>query len=177
MTVQLHPAQTTATEAHEALGTTEKVVVVTTPDARCDEVVRHMRMRASEGDVAFHLVVPAVPAGLDWLADMTAGRQAAEQRLNNLLFRCHGLPIEQATVGAADPVAAAMDAVNLNGADAVVVATTRPRRSLRMLGLCLADRIRTATGRPVEHVVSAPARHQPTIVRPRIDAPAQPLAA
>src|SRR3712207_4038937 len=86
MTVQLHPAQTTATEAHDALGTPEKVGVVPPPAARCDDVVRHMRKRAAEGDVAFPLVAPPVPAGLDWLADMTAGRDAAEQRLNHLLF-------------------------------------------------------------------------------------------
>jgi hypothetical protein len=160
MTVQLTTAVPTTTETHDALAATRTVLVLATPNVRWDELVRRMRAVALEGDVRFDVVVPAVPAGLDWLADMSAGRARAEDRLRNLVWRCrrHGLPVSSATVGSPDPVAAAMDAVNLGAVDEIVVATTRPRAGLRRLGLCLADRVRRATGVPVEHLVAGPVR-------------------
>jgi hypothetical protein len=160
MTVQLTTTASTTTEAHEAPAATRTVLVLAAPGARCDELIRRMRARASRDDVRFDVVVPAVPAGLDWLADMSAGRARAEERLRNLVWRCKalGLPVQSATVGSPDPVAAAMDGVNLGQVDEVLVATTRPRAGLRRLGLSLADRVRRATGVPVEHLIAGPAR-------------------
>jgi hypothetical protein len=160
MTVQLTTSRPTTTEAHEAPAATRTVLVLATPNIRWDELIRRMRAVALRGDVRFEVVVPAVPAGLDWLADMSAGRARAEERLRNLLWRCgrHELPVRSATVGSPDPVAAAMDAVNLGEVDEIVVATTRPRAGLRRLGLSLADRVRRATGVPVEHLVAGPVR-------------------
>lgn len=157
MTVQLNATQGTQTQAHDAPVPSRKVLVLACPNARCEELFRSMRTRASEGDVSFSLVVPAVPSGMDWLADMTAGRAEAEQRLRNLVWRgrSNALPIESATVGDPDPVAAAMDAVHFGDFDEIVVATTRPRRGLSRLGLSLADRVHRATRLPVQHVVAA----------------------
>src|SRR5919112_1038858 len=72
--------------------------------------------------------------------------------------RSKGLPVESAIVGAPDAVAAAMDAANFTDFDEVLVASTRPHRVMARMGLSLAARIQRATGLPVEHVVSAPAR-------------------
>jgi hypothetical protein len=161
MTVQLTSCPTT-TEAHDASAATRTVLVLASPSVRWDELIRRMRAVALQGDVRFDVVVPAVPAGLDWLADMSAGRARAEERLRNLVWRCrtHGLPVHSATVGSPDPVAAAMDAVNLGDVDEIVVATTRPRAGLRRIGLCLPDRVRRATGVHVEHLVAGPVRRR-----------------
>ena len=164
MTVQLTTVPPTTTEVHDAPAATRAVLVLAMPNVRWDELVRRMRAVALDGGVGFDIVIPAVPAGLDWLADMSAGRGRAEERLRNLVWRCrtHGLPVRSATVGSPDPVAAAMDAVNLGRVDEIIVATTRPRAGLRRLGLCLADRVRRATGVRVDQLVAGPARrHTP----------------
>src|SRR3954467_11184944 len=78
MTVQIAAAEAT---------TTRKVLVLAMPNVRCEELLRSMRSRAGEA-VRSSPVVPAVPLGLDWLADMSAGREIAEQQLSHLLSRC-----------------------------------------------------------------------------------------
>ena len=164
MTVQLNDVRTTATMAQDAPETSRKVLVLACPNARCEELFRSLRSRAAEGD-RFTLVVPAVPVGMDWLADMSAGREEAEQRLRGILRRCRtqNLPVDVAEIGDPDPMGAAMDAVNFGHFDEIVVATTRPGRVISRLGFSLADRVRRATGLPVEHVVSAPVRRQPQV--------------
>ena len=148
MTVQL-AAQETATR---------RVLVLAMPNVRCEELLRAMRSREDE-DVRFSLVVPAVPLGLDWLADMSAGREIAEQQLASLLWRCQRAAqhLAEAEIGDPDPVAAAMDAVNFGEFDEIVLAGTRPSRAAERFRMSLAQRIRRATGLPVHHVVSAPA--------------------
>jgi hypothetical protein len=182
----VHPAavRTTVTEAQDAPQRVRNVLVLALPNARCDELLRRLRARTLAGDTRFTLVVPAVPAGLDWLADMSAGRGTAEERLANLVWRCarHALPVADAHVGAPDAVAAAMDAVNFGDFDEVVLASMRPRRTATRLGVALAHRLQRATGLPVEHVVCAPVRHPAGALRRaparvELDAPARPLAA
>lgn len=168
MTVQLNAVSSARTQAHDAPQRTRKVLVVACPNARSEELFRALRSRAADGETSFNLVVPAIPSGLDWLADMSAGRDEAQQRLRNLLWRARskGLPVESAVVGAPDAVAAAMDAVNFTDFDEILVASTRPRRAMARIGMSLAARIHRATGLPVEHVVSAPARRPVAALRP-----------
>ena len=140
-------------------GATRRVLVLAMPNVRCEELLRTMREHSETGDASFSLVVPAVPLGLDWLADMSAGREIAEQRLESLLWRCRKAshPVVEAEIGDPDPLAAAMDAVNFGHFDEIVLAAPTPSRAASVIRMGLADRIRRATSLPVQHVVSAPA--------------------
>ena len=74
--------------------------------------------------------------------------RAAERRL-----RSAGLPLAGVRLGSPDPLAAALDAVNFERYDEVIVCTL-PRRVSRWLHLCLPHRIARVTGLPVSHVVA-----------------------
>jgi hypothetical protein len=136
-----------------------RVLVLAMPNVRCEELLRTMRERSAGGHARFSLVVPAVPLGLDWLADMSAGREIAVERLSSLLWRCRRADhlIEDAEIGDPDPMAAAMDAVNFGAFDEILLAGPRASWAAEKVRMSLAERLRRATGLPVEHVVSAPA--------------------
>jgi hypothetical protein len=149
MTVQLVSQETA----------TRRVLVLAMPNVRCEELLRTMRDKARDGDARFSLVVPAVPLGLDWLADMSAGREIAIERLSSLLWRCRRANhlVDEAEIGDPDPMAAAMDAVNFGEFDEILLAGPRPSWAAQRMRMSLAERLRRQTGLPVEHIVSAPA--------------------
>ena len=134
---------------------TKKVLVIANRTADSDELLAALADRAARGPARFALVVPATPHGLAWAADMSAGvpearsqMRAAERRL-----RGSGLAVADVRLGSPDPLAAALDAVNFERFDEVIVCTL-PRRLSRWLHLCLPHRIARVTGLPVEHVVA-----------------------
>ena len=137
----------------------QKVLVVATRTAACDELVHELARRAARTPTAFSLVVPTTPHGWAWLADMHSGGVDAERYLDAAVerYRAAGLEIASARLGDPDPIAAVMDAVHFATYDEVVVCTL-PRNLSRWLGLSLPHRIRAVTGLPVSHVVGRQTR-------------------
>jgi hypothetical protein len=137
----------------------QKVLVVGTRTAACNELVHELTRRAACVPTAFTLVVPTTPYGWAWLADMHSGGVDAQRYLDAAVarYRAAGLEVASAQLGDPDPIAAVMDAVHFATYDEVVVCTL-PRNLSKWLGLSLPHRIRAVTGLPVTHVVGRQTR-------------------
>jgi hypothetical protein len=128
------------------------VLVVANRTAGSDELLEALRKRAAQGPASFHLVVPATPRGVSWVADMSAGGDAAEHDLDGALdkLRAAGLDID-GEIGDPDPVAAVQDAANARKYDEMIVSTLHKLVS-KWLKLDLPSKAAHATGLPVTHV-------------------------
>lgn len=131
------------------------VLVVANRTADSPELIAALRQRAERQHARFTLLVPAVPRGLAWAADMKAGAGDAITRAEEGLkrLRLSGLDLQGAIVGDPDPFAAVGDALHSGEFDEVIVSTL-PRGASRWLGLSLPDRLRRATDLPVTHVAA-----------------------
>jgi hypothetical protein len=128
------------------------VLVVANRTAGSDELLDALRERAAQGPARFHLVVPATPRGVSWIADMNAGGDAAEHDLEGALERLRKAGLEaDGAIGDPDPVAAVQDAANKASYDEVIVSTLNKHVS-RWLKLDLPHKAAHATGLPVTHV-------------------------
>jgi hypothetical protein len=133
------------------------VLVIANRTAGSDELLEALRERAAQGPAAFHLVVPATARGVSWVADMSAGTDAAEHDLEGALERLRGEGLEiDGEIGDGDPVAAISDAANAATYQEVIISTLHKHVS-RWLKLDLPSKAAHATGLPVTHV-EAPAR-------------------
>jgi nucleotide-binding universal stress UspA family protein len=132
------------------------VLVVANRTAESPELLDALRRRASEGDVAFTLLVPATPHGVAWAADMHSGGGEAEQHMQAAVERLksEGVPVTEGKVGDPDPVAAVQDAVNFESYDEIIVSTL-PGGISKWLKLDLPHRVERATGLPVTHVIAS----------------------
>lgn len=143
------------------------ILVVANRTADSPELIAALRSRAGHSPCRFTLLVPAVPRGLDWIADMKAAESEARPRavVGAHRMRLAGLEVEDAVVGDPDPLAAVGDALRAGSFDEVVVSTL-PRGVSRWLRLSLPHRLRRMTDLPVLHLTAHPqaaARHS----RPR----------
>ena len=133
-----------------------RVLVVANRTAATPALLDAVRDRARRGDAVFHLVVPSQPHGLDKVMDPEdVGKDDAQAALDAALPRLTEAAGAEVTgeVGDAEPLAAIQDAVNLHGADEIIVSTL-PRRLSRWLRLDLVSKAR-ALGLPVVHVEGA----------------------
>src|SRR3954471_24268128 len=100
------------------------VLVVANRTAGSDELLQALREGAEQGRPSFHLVVPASPRGVSWVADMNAGGDAAEHDLEGALERLRGAGLDiDGEIGDPDPVAALQDAANARNYSEVIVST------------------------------------------------------
>jgi hypothetical protein len=136
--------------------TPSRVLLVANRTATDAPLVQAVRRRAREGQVVFHLLVPATPQGLHRVVDPeVAGRKAAGARLRRalpLLSEAAGHDVT-GHVGDANPLAAVSDALSLQGFDEIVISTL-PWRLSRWLRIDLPSKIR-GLGVPVHHVTSS----------------------
>jgi hypothetical protein len=132
-----------------------RVLVVANRTADSPELIAALRRRAARSPVCFTLLVPAVPRGFAWAADMKAGGPEAADRAETGVrrMRMSGLEVAAAIVGDPDPVAAVGDTLHGDSFDEVVVSTL-PRGVSRWLKLSLPHRLRRTTNVPVVHVVA-----------------------
>jgi hypothetical protein len=136
--------------------TISRVLLVANRTATDLPLVQAVRRRALEGDVAFHLLVPATPQGLHRVVDPeVTGRKAAAERLGFALALLSEAAGNDVTghVGDANPLAAVSDALNLQGFDEIIISTL-PWRLSRWLRIDLPSKLR-GLGVPVQHVTSA----------------------
>lgn len=138
------------------------VLVVANRTADSPELIAALRQRATRSPARFTLLVPAVPRGLAWIADMKAGQPEAVPRaeIGARRMRMTGLEVEAAIVGDPDPVAAVGDALRARKFDEVVVSTL-PRGLSRWLRLSLPQRLGRMTDLPVLHVTAHPRTARP----------------
>jgi hypothetical protein len=149
---------------------TERVLVVADRTADSPDLIAALRERASRSATAFTLLVPAVPHGLAWAADMSAGWSEAVARADRAAgrIRAAGLPLGEVIVGDPDPFAAVGDALNARKFDAVMVSTL-PRKISFWLAVRLPARLRRTVNVPVSEVV-ARLDAQPLPARPAVAA-------
>jgi hypothetical protein len=135
----------------------QRVLVIANRTADSPDLIEALRRRPAEEGTSFTLLVPAVPHGLSWAADMKAGWSAAITRAEaaSKRMRSSGITLEDVVVGDPDPFAAAGDV--LHSADfAEVIVSTLPRGVSKWLRLGLADRLRRAFEIPVTQVSAHP---------------------
>lgn len=141
------------------MSTKARVLVVANRTVDSSELISALRRRAADSPASFTLLVPAVPRGLAWAADMKAGTREAVPRADAgaVRMRAAGLDVETALVGDPDPIAAIGDLLLVCEFDEIVVSTL-PRGISRWLRLSLPQRLRRTTELPVQHVTAHPRR-------------------
>lgn len=137
----------------------QKILVVANRTADSPQLISELERHAAGSSARFTLLVPAVPRGLAWAADMKAGwgdaigrAEAAAERM-----RGSGLDFDGAIVGDPDPFAAVGDVLHAREFDEVIVSTL-PRGISRWLRLGLPDRLGRAIELPVTQVTIEPRR-------------------
>ncbi|HEU4707646.1 MAG TPA: hypothetical protein VFS64_10700 [Solirubrobacterales bacterium] len=143
----------------------QRILVVANRTADSPQLIAALRERAGRSPAGFTLLVPAVPQGLAWAADMKAGFSEAVARADRAATRLRqaGLQLDEVIVGDPDPFAAVGDVLHAREFDAVVVSVL-PRKVSRWLALSLPARLRRAIDLPVTqvdaHPRSLPTRHR-----------------
>lgn len=134
-----------------------KILVVANRTADSPDLIEALRERAAEERTGFTLLVPAVPHGLAWAADMKAGWSEAALRADRAgdRIRQAGLELEEVIVGDPDPFAAVGDVLHARQFDEVVVSTL-PRTISRWLAVGLPARLRRTVELPVTEVNAQP---------------------
>lgn len=150
----------------------QRTLVVANRTADSPDLIAALRQQSAQAPTSFTLLVPAVPHGLAWAADMKAGWSEAIGRAERAATRIRqaGLELEEVIVGDPDPFAAVGDVLHVREFDRVVVSVL-PRALSRWLAVGLPSRLRRATDLPVTQVSAQALR------RPLPTAPSQPVAA
>jgi phosphopantetheine adenylyltransferase len=123
------------------------VLVVANETVLGDPLLNRIRARAQEGPASFLLVCPQ--------SDPSRGpHPEAERRLRAALFRLRSEGIEaHGQISHPDPFTAAMQSIEDERTDEIIVSTFPGERS-GWLRRDLVGRLRSASGLPVDHVVS-----------------------
>jgi hypothetical protein len=129
------------------------VLVVANQTVGGSTLLERIRAKAAEGDTRFALIVPRNRPRHGGVIYDEAVRHAAEVRLSlaRQFMAQEGISIE-GEVGDEDPYTAAMDGIALYQPDEVIVSTL-PRTASGWLRRDLVERLREASGLPVEHLV------------------------
>jgi hypothetical protein len=145
----------------------KRILVVANRTADSPDLIAALRGQAARSPASFTLLVPAVPHGLSWAADMKAGWAEAAARADraSAWIREAGLELRETIVGDPDPFAAVGDVLHAREFDSVLVSTL-PRGISRWLALGLPARLRRAIELPVDEVIAQP-RQEPVPARPR----------
>jgi hypothetical protein len=121
-------------------------------------LIEAVRGRVAEGDVRFVLVVPQNRPRAGLVVYDDAVFDAAQVRVDLALGFVHAEGIEAlGEVGDPDPYTATIDAVREYSPSEIIISTYPETRS-GWLRRDLIERVRQATGLPVEHVVADPDR-------------------
>jgi hypothetical protein len=130
-----------------------EILVVASRTLGGGKLLDAVRQRAADGPVRFRLVVPASNPSAGLVIYDEAVRESAQVRVDLALETVAEEGLEATgEVGDADPFSATMDAVAAHRPDEIIV-STHPAQSSGWLRRDLIERIRNATGLPVEHVV------------------------
>lgn len=130
-----------------------EVLVVANRTLGGEKLLDAVRERAAQGDTSFRLVVPQTKPGAGLVIYDDAVRESAQVRVDLAmsLLADEGIAAS-GEVGDPDPFSAAMDAIAHRRPDEVIV-STHPATQSGWLRRDLIERIRNASGLPVEHIV------------------------
>jgi hypothetical protein len=131
----------------------KEVLVIANRTLGGEKLLDAVRQRAAGGETLFRLVVPMTKPSAGLVIYDEAVRESAQVRVDlamSLLAR-EGIAAT-GEVGDPDPFSAAMDAIAHRRPDEVIV-STHPVTQSGWLRRDLIDRIRNASGLPVEHIV------------------------
>ncbi len=130
-----------------------EVLVVASRTLGGGKLLEAVRARTADGPVRFRFVVPASDPSAGLVIYDEAVRESAQVRVDLALSALNDEGLEATgEVGDPDPFSATMDAVAEHRPDEIIV-STHPAQSSGWLRRDLIERIRNATGLPVEHVV------------------------
>jgi hypothetical protein len=130
-----------------------EVLVVANRTLGGAKLLQAVRERAAAGDVRFRLVVPQSDPSAGLVIYDEAVRESAQARVDLALSLVAGESIDATgEVGDADPFLATMDAIATRRPDEILI-STHPAVSSGWLRRDLVERIRNASGLPVEHIV------------------------
>jgi len=131
----------------------QRILVVANRTADSPDLIAALRQQSAWAPSSFTLLVPAVPHGLAWAADMKAGWSEAVGRAERAATRIRqaGLELDEVIVGDPDPFAAVGDVLHARTFDQVVVSAL-PRALSRWLAVGLPSRLRRAFDLPVTQV-------------------------
>lgn len=137
--------------------TQKRVLVVANRTADSPDLIAALRRQAERSPAGFTLLVPAVPHGFAWAADMKAGWSEAVERAECAAasIRQAGLGLEEVIVGDPDPFAAVGDVLHTREFDEVIVSML-PRGLSKWLALGLPTRLRRAIDLPINQVTAQP---------------------
>jgi hypothetical protein len=132
----------------------KEVLVVANRTLGGSKLLDAVRKRAAEGDVRFRLVVPQSEPRAGLVVYDEAVRESAQVRVDLALSLVAGESIDATgEVGDPDPFLATMDAIGTRRPDEVII-STYPAVSSGWQRRDLIERIRNASGLPVEHIVA-----------------------
>ena len=138
-----------------------EVLVVANRTLAGAKLLEAVRERAASGELRVHLVVPASKPSAGFVIYDEAVRESAQVRIDLALSALAQEGIQGiGEVGDEDPFLATMDAIATRRPDEVIV-STHPVASSGWLRRDLIERIRSASGLPVEHVV-VDIEHEPS---------------
>jgi hypothetical protein len=131
----------------------KEVLVVANRTLGGAKLLEAVRSRAAAGETRFRLVVPQSDPSAGLVIYDEAVRESAQARVDLALELVTAEGIDASgEVGDSDPFLATMDAVAERRPDEIII-STHPAVSSGWLRRDLVDRIRNASGLPVEHVV------------------------
>jgi hypothetical protein len=132
------------------------VLVVANETLGGRSLVEAVRDRVAQGDVRFVLVVPQNRPRAGLVVYDDAVFDAAQTRVDLALEAAHAEGIDTiGEVGDSDPYSAAIDAIHTYRPDEIIISTYPATRS-GWMRRDLIDRVRDASGLPVEHVIADP---------------------
>jgi len=131
-----------------------EVLVIANQTIAGQKLLDAVRERAARGDTHFQLVVPLTKPSAGLVIYDEAVRDAAQVRVDLAIsvLGAEGIDAE-GEVGDEDPFSATLDAVQHRRPDEIIV-STKPAESSGWLRRDLIERIHTATGIPVTHIVT-----------------------
>jgi len=131
----------------------KEILVVANRTLGGAKLLETVRAHAAAGDVRFRLVVPQSQPSAGLVIYDEAVRESAQARVDLALSLLAGEGIEASgEVGDSDPFLATMDAVAERRPERIIV-STHPAASSGWLRRDLIERIESASGLPVEHIV------------------------
>lgn len=131
----------------------KEVLVIANRTLGGAKLLEAVRERASSGDVRFRLVVPQTKPSAGLVIYDEAVRESAQVRVDLALSAVAAEGIEATgEVGDQDPFMATMDAIAAHRPDEIILSTHPAARS-GWLRRDLLERIESATGLPVHHIV------------------------
>jgi hypothetical protein len=130
-----------------------EILVIANRTLGGEKLLDAVRERAAQGDTRFRLVVPQTKPAAGLVIYDDAVRESAQVRVDLAmsLLADEGITAS-GEVGDPDPFSAAMDAIAHQRPDEVIV-STHPATQSGWLRRDLVERIRNASGLPIEHIV------------------------